>query len=75
MSLSRRFWSYARPYLPAYLAGLVLLLSTNGLALWIPWLLRGAIEAIERGKELRTVAGISALRVDATGAVTPLAGR
>ena len=51
------FWSFARPYLPGYLLGLALLLLTNGLALWIPWLLRDAIRAMERGSELGLVAG------------------
>jgi len=51
-----RFWFFARPYLPLYIGGFVLLLATNGLALWIPWLLRDAIEAIENGAPLTTVA-------------------
>ena len=55
-----RFWSFARPYLPGYLLGLLLLLLTNGLALWIPWLLRDAIRAMERGDPLRVVAGLAA---------------
>lgn len=55
----RRFWTYARPYLPVYLAGFVLLLLANGLSLWIPWLLRDAIRAIEAGKPLGTVAGLA----------------
>jgi ATP-binding cassette subfamily B protein len=55
-----RFWSFARPYLPGYLLGLLLLLLTNGLALWIPWLLRDAIRAMERGAPLRVVAGLAA---------------
>jgi len=55
-----RFWSLARPYLPGYLLGLLLLLLTNGLALWIPWLLRDAIRAMERGAPLRVVAGLAA---------------
>jgi len=60
LSALRRFAHYARPYLRTYLVGLVLLLVTNGLALWIPWLLRDAIEAIEREKGLSTVAGLAA---------------
>jgi ATP-binding cassette subfamily B multidrug efflux pump len=54
-----RFWSFARPYLPGYAVGLLLLLLTNGLALWIPWLLRDAINAMERGVELRIVAAFA----------------
>lgn len=55
-----RFWSLTRPYLPSYAAGLALLLLTNGLSLWIPWLLRDAIEAIERQAALRVVAAFAA---------------
>ena len=44
-----RFWSFARPHRDAYLAGLLCLFLTNGLSLGIPWLLRGAIRAMERG--------------------------
>jgi len=54
-----KFWSFARPYLPGYLLGLALLLLTNGLALWIPWLLRDAIRAMERGAALGVVAGFA----------------
>jgi ATP-binding cassette subfamily B protein len=53
----KRYWSFARPYLPGYLAGLLLLLATNALGLWIPWLLRDSIRAMERGVELDVVAG------------------
>jgi ATP-binding cassette subfamily B protein len=55
-----RYWSYARPYLPSYVVGLVLLLVTNGLSLWIPWLLRDAIDAIESRVALRVLAGYAA---------------
>jgi len=58
--MARRFLFFARPYLPGYLGGLVLLLLTNGLALWIPWLLRDAIRAMERQADLRVVTGIAA---------------
>jgi len=54
-----RFWVFARPYLPTYMVGLLLLLLTNGLSLWIPWLLRDAIDAIEAGTELRVLAGFA----------------
>ena len=59
LKLSSRFWSFARPYLPVYAAGLGLLLLTNGLGLWIPWLLRDAIEAMEQGMELGVVARLA----------------
>jgi ATP-binding cassette subfamily B protein len=55
----RRFWLYARPYLPVYSIGLALLFVTNGLSLWIPALLRRAIRAIEGGAPLGTVAGLA----------------
>jgi ATP-binding cassette subfamily B protein len=58
-----RYWSFARPYLPAYVAGLVLLVLTNALSLWIPWLLRDAIHAMEVGVELRVIAGFAAAMV------------
>jgi ATP-binding cassette subfamily B protein len=56
-----KFWSFARPYLPGYIRGLLLLLLTNGLVLLIPWLLRHAIDAMERGAELRVVARLAGL--------------
>ena len=46
--LLRRAATFARPYLPRYLVGFVLLLGTNGLNLWIPSLLRDAIRAMQR---------------------------
>jgi len=55
-----RYWPYARPYLPSYLVGLVLLLVTNGLSLWIPWLLRDAIGAMESRVALSVLAGYAA---------------
>jgi len=58
--LNRRYWNFARPYLPIYAAGLLLLLATNALGLWIPWLLRDAIDALERGVGLGVVAGFAA---------------
>lgn len=60
MSVLPRMVSFARPYLPAYVAGFLLLLATNGLSLWIPWILRDAIRAIERGVELRVITGFAA---------------
>jgi ATP-binding cassette subfamily B protein len=56
-----RFWSFARPYLPGYIRGLLLLLATNGLVLLIPWLLRRAIDAMERGENLQVVARLALL--------------
>jgi ABC-type multidrug transport system fused ATPase/permease subunit len=53
--VSGRLWTLARRYVRTHLLGLLLLLLTNGLALSIPWLLRGSIHALERGAELRTV--------------------
>lgn len=44
-----RFWRFARPYRRDYLGGLFYLVLTNGLSLGIPWLLRDAIHAMERG--------------------------
>ena len=44
-----RLWEYGRPYLPLYLVEFVLLLATNALSLWIPWLLREAINAARSG--------------------------
>lgn len=40
--------------------GLVLLGATNALSLWIPWLLRDAIDAMERREPLETIAWIAA---------------
>ena len=56
----RRFWEYARPYRRRYLVGLILLLATNGLILLLPWLLRGAVDAMERRAPLQTVGGFAA---------------
>ena len=47
-----RFVSIARPYLRRFALGLLLLLLTNGLSLWIPWLLRDAIRGLEQGVPL-----------------------
>jgi len=61
--MRRRFWNFARPYMPVYGLGLVLLLLTNGLGLWIPWLLRDAITAIENGAALDVVARLALLMI------------
>lgn len=54
-----RLAGYARPYAGVYAFGFLLLLATNGLSLWIPWLLRDAIDAIEAGRPLAQVAWIA----------------
>lgn len=59
----RRVAHFARPYLHRYAVGFVLLLATNGLSLWIPWLLRDAIRAMERKVELRVVGGFALLMI------------
>ena len=53
------FLEYGWPYRSRYAGGLLLLLATNGLSLGIPWLLRDAIAAMERGARLTTVAAIA----------------
>ena len=63
--MTSRYWAFARPYLPVYALGLVLLLLTNGLSLWIPWLLRNAIEAIEAGVDLTVLARFAAANLSA----------
>lgn len=47
--IHRRFVAFARPQLRAYVSGFCFLVVTNGMALGIPWLLRDAIRAMERG--------------------------
>lgn len=46
-AIRRRFAQLGRPYLGRYLLGALLLIATNALGLWIPWLLRDAIRALE----------------------------
>lgn len=58
-----RFWALARPYRQRYAAGLVLLLATNGLALWIPWLLREAIASLERREPLSVIVRLAGTMV------------
>ena len=53
----RRFGELARPYLGRYAAGFGLLLATNALALSLPWLLRSAIDGMERSVGLRVIGG------------------
>ncbi len=57
--VSSRFREFARPYARRYARGLLLLLATNGLSLWIPWLLRDAIEQLEAGTPLSSVAWLA----------------
>src|SRR6185503_8128202 len=52
----RLFLTYARPHRRAFLLGFLLLVLTNALSLGIPWLLRDAIHAIERGARNRLLA-------------------
>jgi ATP-binding cassette subfamily B multidrug efflux pump len=54
-----RFFEFARPYARSYTLGLVLLLATNGLSLWIPWLLRDAIGQLEAGTPLSGIAWLA----------------
>jgi len=54
-SVPGRVVHYARPYALRYALGFALLLVTNGLSLWIPWLLRDAIRALERQVDLRVI--------------------
>lgn len=56
MTASHLLWSAARKYWPAFVAGFVLLLATNGLVLWIPWLLRGAIDGLEADRPIGVIA-------------------
>ena len=58
-AVSSRFRGFARPYLGLYARGLLLLLVTNGLSLWIPWLLRDAIGLLEAGARLSNVAWLA----------------
>jgi ATP-binding cassette subfamily B protein len=50
-------WAYRQ----RYAAGFLLLLVTNGLSLWIPWLLRDAIRAMEQDVDLRVIGGFALL--------------
>jgi ATP-binding cassette subfamily B protein len=58
-AVSSRFLEFARPYTRSYALGLLFLLLTNGLSLWIPWLLRDAIEQLEAGTPLSNVAWLA----------------
>ena len=51
-----RFWQWARPYKRSFARGLVWLIATNGLALGIPWLLRGAVHDLTGGTSARRLA-------------------
>ncbi len=67
--MKQRFVAFARPYVPLYLVGLLLLLVTNGLGLWIPWLLRDAVQAVESGQELAVVARLALMMIGVALAV------
>ncbi|HXV76587.1 MAG TPA: ABC transporter ATP-binding protein [Candidatus Polarisedimenticolaceae bacterium] len=56
---SGRLVRLARPHWPAFALGFALLLATNGLALSLPWLLREAIHAMERGAALGVIARLA----------------
>jgi ATP-binding cassette, subfamily B, multidrug efflux pump len=58
--LLARFWTWAKPYRRSYVRGLAWLIATNILALGIPWLLRGAVQAIQTGTDRRHVATFAA---------------
>ena len=51
-----RLTRWARPYAGTFVLGFLLLMASNGLSLGIPWLLRGAIDAIEAGSGTRRIA-------------------
>jgi len=59
----KRLAQFARPYAPAYAGGFLLLLATNGLGLWIPWLLRDAVGALERHEELQVITKLAVMMV------------
>ncbi len=52
-----RFRYWARPYRGRLVRGFLWLVATNLLALGIPWLLRGAVHAMQGGATARRVAG------------------
>ena len=58
-AVSARFREFARPYSGSYALGLALLLATNGLSMWIPWLLRDAIGQLETGARLSNIAWLA----------------
>ncbi len=47
---------YLRAYRAPFLVGLLCLVATNALSLWIPWLLKEGIETLRRGAPHRTIA-------------------
>lgn len=59
----KRFAQFARPYAPAYAGGFLLLLVTNGLGLWIPWLLRDAVGALERHEGLSVITKLAGMMI------------
>jgi ATP-binding cassette subfamily B multidrug efflux pump len=59
----KRFAQFARPYASAYAGGFLLLLVTNGLGLWIPWLLRDAVGSLERHEGLSVITKLALLMI------------
>ena len=59
----KRFAQFARPYAPAYAGGFLLLLATNGLGLWIPWLLRDAVGALERNEGMQVITKLAVMMI------------
>lgn len=59
----RYFVSFARPYMPLYALSFGLLIVTNGLMIWIPWLLRDAVNALQRGDSTGEVARLALMMV------------
>ncbi len=55
------FWTFTRGFRRAYLAGLLLLLATNALAVSIPWTLKRAIDALATQAPLTQVVRLGAL--------------
>jgi len=58
-----RAFQLAWPYRRRIALGFVLLLATNGLSLWIPWLLRDAIRAMESQVDLRVIGRLALLMI------------
>jgi ATP-binding cassette subfamily B protein len=55
------FLRYLRLYHRQFMLGLAALVATNGLTLAIPWMLKGAVEALERAAPLRQIARYAVL--------------
>ncbi|UCF67648.1 MAG: ATP-binding cassette domain-containing protein, partial [Acidobacteriota bacterium] len=72
-----RFWGNARAHRSAFILGVALLLATNALSLWIPWLMRDAVHAIERGSTLAQLSlyGLGIIAVAIAQAIVRTASR